>query len=212
MPEIAISDLVEASVKGDYQIPEFQREFIWKPSQVAGFVDSLSSGFPVGCLVVWPQVAEEGKAPVYVVDGQQRITALCVMFGKRPQWKDDKDWQAVSALCGQYLNVSSDGGFSFGRKRGGWISLPIAEILAKASEEEITTLVSGTLDATKIVGGQATTTLYEKAKQVWNIRLNALPIVEVTTQDPMEVAKMYQRLNLMGTRIRETDTTSIHRG
>ena len=56
---------------------------------------------------------------VYVVDGQQRITALCVMFGKRPDWKDDKDWQAVSALYGQYLNVSSDGDSSFGRKRGG---------------------------------------------------------------------------------------------
>lgn len=119
MAEAPISDLVEASVKGDYQIPEFQREFRWAPRQVAAFVDSLSSGFPVGCLVVWPQVSKEGKAVVYVVDGQQRITALCVMFGKRPDWKDDKDWQAVSALYGQYLNVSSDGDSSFGRKRGG---------------------------------------------------------------------------------------------
>ena len=206
MSEVAISDLVEASVKGDYQIPEFQREFIWKPSQVAGFVDSLSRGFPVGCLVVWPQVAKEGKAPVYVVDGQQRITAFCVMFGKRPHWKDDKEWQAISDTCGQYLNVSSDGGFSFGRKRGGWISLPITEILAKTSDDEVTNLVSETLDATKIVGGQARTTLYTKAKQVWNIRLNALPIVHITAQDPNDVADMYNRLNLKGTKIRETDT------
>jgi len=208
MPEIAISDLVEASVKGDYQIPEFQREFIWKPSQVAGFTDSLSRGFPVGCLVVWKQVTTEGKAAVYVVDGQQRITALCVMFGKRPDWKDNKEWQAISDTRGQYLNVSSGGDFSFGRKKGGWSSLPIAEILAKTSKEEVTTLVSETLDATKIMGEQATKTLYEKAKEVWNIRLNALPIVviDVTVQDPMDVAQMYNRLNLEGTKIRETDT------
>lgn len=206
MSDIAVSDLVEASVKGEYDIPEFQREFIWKPSQVAEFVDSLSRGFPVGCLVTWPQVAKEGKAPTYVVDGQQRITALCVMFGKRPGWKDDREWQVISDTRGQYLNVSSDGGFSFGRKRGGCLSLPISEILAKTSKEDVTNLVGETLDATKIVGEQATKTLYEKAKQVWNIRLNALPIVHITAQDPMEVAEMYQRLNETGTRIKETDT------
>lgn len=208
MSEIKISDLVEACVTGHYQIPEFQREFIWRPKQVADFVDSLASGFPVGSLVVWPQVAEEGEAPIYVIDGQQRITALCVMFGKRPDWKkDDKKWQAVSDLYSQYLNVSSDGGFSFGRKRGGWISLPVSEILAKTSEEEVITLVSDILDATKIMGGQATTTLYDKAKQVWNIRPSALPVVEVTSQaSPLAVAEMYNRLNLAGSKIRETDT------
>ena len=205
MPEVAISDLVEASVKGDYQIPEFQREFVWRPAQLAAFVDSLSQGFPVGCLTIWPQVTKEGKAPVYVVDGQQRLTALCVMFGRRPNWKDDKKWAAISDTSRQYLNVSPDGESSFGRKRGGWISLPISEILAKGSEEEVNDLVRETLDATKIMREPATFTLLEKAKQVWNLRLNVLPVVEVTSQEPEEVAKMYQRLNLEGTKIREPD-------
>ena len=205
MADVAVSKLVEASVRGDYQIPEFQREFVWKPSQVAEFVDSLSRGYPVGCLVVWRPVAE-GKAPVYVVDGQQRITALCVMFEKRPGWKDDKDWQAVSAMYTQYLNVSSNGEVSFGRKKGGWISLPIAEIFTKTSEQEVADLVSQTLDATRIMSDTARTALYEKAKQVWKVRLGALPLVEIVTEDPMDVAEAYNRLNLEGTRIRETDT------
>ncbi len=206
MPEVAISDLVELCVKGDYEIPEFQRDFIWRPSQVAGFVDSLARGYPVGCLVVWQPEMKEGKVPVYVVDGQQRTTALCVMFGKRPAWKPEKDWQAVSATYTQYLNVSSDGEVSFGRKRGGWISLPIGDIVTKTAEEEVTTLVSEALDASKFVGDRGRTTLYEKAKQVWNIRLTTLPIVYATAQDPLDVADMYNRLNLMGTKIRETDT------
>ena len=205
MSEVAISDLVEACVKGDYQIPEFQRDFVWRPAQLAAFVDSLSQGFPVGCLTIWPQVTKEGKATVYVVDGQQRLTALCVMFGIRPNWKDDKKWQVISDTSRQYLNVSPDGESSFGRKRGGWISLPVSEILAKGSEEEVTDLVMDTLDATKIMREQARNTLYEKAKQVWNLRLNVLPIVEATSQDPMEVAEMYQRLNLEGTKIKEPD-------
>ncbi len=205
MPEIAISDLVEACVKGDYQIPEFQREFVWRPSQLAAFADSLSQGFPVGCLTIWPQVTKEGEATVYVVDGQQRLTALCVMFGRRPDWKDDKKWQAISDTRGQYLNVSPDGESSFGGKRGGWVSLPISDILAKGSEEEVNDLVRETLDATKIMREPATVTLLEKARQVWNLRLHVLPIVQVTAEDPMEVAEMYQRLNLEGTKIREPD-------
>lgn len=205
MPEVTVSNLVEACVKGDYQIPEFQREFVWNSHQLAAFADSLSQGFPVGCLTIWPQVTKEGEATVYVVDGQQRLTALCVMFGRRPDWKDDKKWQAISDTRGQYLNVSPDGESSFGGKRGGWISLPISEILAKGSEEEVNDLVRETLDATKIMREPATVTLLKKARQVWNLRLNVLPMVEVTSQDPMEVAEMYKRLNLLGTKIRETD-------
>ena len=207
MSDITISDLVEAAVKGEYDIPEFQREFVWKPGQVAEFADSLSRGYPVGCLVVWKQVTTQGKAPVYVVDGQQRITALCVMFGKRPNWQGDKEWQVLSATHPQHLSVSSDGEFSFGRKRGGWMSVSITEILARTSEDEVATLVGEALDATKIpAGSQARIRLYEKAKQVWNVGLNTLPIIDITAQDPFDVAEMYNRLNLKGTKVKETDT------
>ena len=97
MPERSIADLVQAAVKGEYDIPEFQREFIWKPAQVSQLVDSLSNGYPIGCLVVWKSTTTEEKEQIYVVDGQQRITALCILFGERPYWQDAKDWTSVSA-------------------------------------------------------------------------------------------------------------------
>jgi len=208
MSEKAISDLVQVAMKGEYDIPEFQREFIWKPTQVADLADSLSLGYPIGCLVVWKSATTEGKEQIYVVDGQQRITALCVMFGERPHWKDPKEWEVISATYTPYLSVSSEGKFFFGRKRGESISLSLREILAKKSKEEIDALISETLDATKTpVRSQARTILYEKAMQVWNTRLGCkLPIVDIAVQDPMEVAEIYQRLNQLGTRIRETDT------
>ena len=84
--------------------------------------------------------------------------------------------------------------------------MPIADILAKASEEEVDTLVSEALDATKIMSSDGRKTLHEKAKQLWNFRLNALPIVYITAQDPLDVAEMYYRLNSLGSKIRETDT------
>lgn len=207
MSEKTIVELVQAAIKGEYDIPEFQREFIWKPSQVAELADSLARGYPVGCLVVWKLDTTEGKEQIYVVDGQQRITALCIMFGERPHWKDTKEWQVISATYTPYLSVSSEGKVFFGRRRGESISLPVTAILTKTTQDEVEALISEALDATKTpVHSQARSSLYEKAMQVWNTRLCTLPIVDVAVQDPMEVAEIYQRLNTLGTRIRETDT------
>ena len=97
MSDMAISDLVQAAKNGEYDIPEFQREFIWRPIQVADLADSLSRGYPIGCLVVWKPVKEGEKVPFYVVDGQQRMTALCIMFGERPSWKETKEWEILDA-------------------------------------------------------------------------------------------------------------------
>ncbi|MBI4288271.1 MAG: DUF262 domain-containing protein [Chloroflexi bacterium] len=114
MTDQTITDVVQAAIKGNYDIPEFQREFIWKPGQVAALAESLSLGYPVGCLVVWKSTDKDGKERIYVVDGQQRITALCIMFGKQPYWKDIKEWQVISATYTPNLSVSSEGKFFFG--------------------------------------------------------------------------------------------------
>ena len=91
------------------------------------------------------------------------------------------------------------------------MSVSITEILARTSEEEVATLVGEALDATKIpAGSQARIRLYEKAKQVWNVGLNTLPIINITAQDPFDVAEMYNRLNLTGTKVKETDTLLVY--
>ena len=207
MSELEVSDLVQQTVDGHYDIPEFQREFVWKPSQVAELADSLSRGYPIGCLIVWSANNSESKMPIYIVDGQQRITALCIMFGKRPNWKDNKEWDILIATYSPYLNVSSEGKVSFGRKKGEWASLSVKEILSKSTREEFDTLVSEKLDSTSSVTSLTRTILYEKANQIWNIKSCCkLPLVSINVQDPLEVAEMYNRLNTAGTRIRETDT------
>jgi hypothetical protein len=38
------------------------------------------------------------------------------------------------------------------------------------------------------------------------VGLNTLPIIDITAQDPFDVAEMYNRLNLKGTKVKETDT------
>jgi hypothetical protein len=208
MPEKSISELVKVAIKGEYSIPEFQREFIWQPKQVGELADSLSRGYPVGCIVVWKSSTTEGKEQIFVVDGQQRITALCIIFGECPQWKEKDEWQVLDATYSPLLSVSFKGEVSFGRKRGESISLPLKDIYAKTTKDEVNTLISEVLDASKTpIHSQVRTVLYEKTMNIWQSKLNyKLPVVVIDIQDPMEVAEIYQRLNELGTKIRETDT------
>ena len=89
---------------GQFQIPQFQREFKWKLPQVKLLVDSIARGYPVGALLVLeenPELvlqsrtieaeiqAQEELAPgqeterrnrFLVLDGQQRLTSLARVF------------------------------------------------------------------------------------------------------------------------------------
>ncbi|MFZ4826182.1 MAG: GmrSD restriction endonuclease domain-containing protein [Phototrophicaceae bacterium] len=77
-----ISSLLSWVRAGEIAIPEIQRPFVWKATQVRDLLDSLYKGFPVGYLITWrnPNVrlkdgtVSQGKR--ILIDGQQRITAL----------------------------------------------------------------------------------------------------------------------------------------
>lgn len=63
-------------------IPELQRPFVWKSSQVRDLMDSLYKGYPVGYLITWQSVGAKLKGgeiaahQQILIDGQQRVTAL----------------------------------------------------------------------------------------------------------------------------------------
>ncbi|UKI20987.1 MAG: DUF262 domain-containing protein [Christensenella sp.] len=63
-------------------IPEIQRPFVWKATQVRDLIDSLYKGYPVGYLIVsrsHEMRLKDGsmsKGQRILIDGQQRVTAL----------------------------------------------------------------------------------------------------------------------------------------
>ncbi|MBR5238772.1 MAG: DUF262 domain-containing protein [Paludibacteraceae bacterium] len=75
----ALLGLIEAK---DIAIPEIQRPFVWKSTQVRDLIDSLYKGYPTGYIILWrnPNIklkdgtVSSGKK--VIIDGQQRITAL----------------------------------------------------------------------------------------------------------------------------------------
>ena len=88
----AILGLIEAE---DFVIPEIQRPFVWKRSQVRDLIDSLYNGYPTGYIITWKnpdvQTKDGGKAngKKVLIDGQQRVTALMAAISGREVLDED---------------------------------------------------------------------------------------------------------------------------
>ena len=88
----AILGLIDAE---QFVIPEIQRPFVWKRSQVRDLIDSLYNGYPTGYIITWknPDVrTKEGKVANgkhVLIDGQQRVTALMAAISGIEVMDDD---------------------------------------------------------------------------------------------------------------------------
>ena len=80
-----VREIVEDFRHGRMAVPEFQRDYVWKPSKAPKLVDSLYRNFPISSLLVWESsdhVEHRGQTRGtkdfigWLIDGQQRVTTL----------------------------------------------------------------------------------------------------------------------------------------
>ena len=84
---VSVTEAVENAVAGQWDVPEFQREFVWRPSQVCGLADSLWRNYPIGPVLLWRAWKYgPGESSLWIADGQQRLTALSLLCGGAPSW------------------------------------------------------------------------------------------------------------------------------
>jgi hypothetical protein len=99
--ELSVATLVEQMTTGAIRLPEIQRGYVWKPTQVAKLIESLYLGYPSGSLLLWrPREKERpktravdsrmprqssGGTPLFLLDGQQRLTSLHRVFTNHPE-------------------------------------------------------------------------------------------------------------------------------
>jgi hypothetical protein len=105
-----IPELVGMVHHGEFVIPDFQRDVVWRTAQVAALWDSVYRGFPIGSMLYWitgermaalraiggfdlsdSQLADQRFGALrYVLDGQQRLTAFFIaMAGGKKRVKSD---------------------------------------------------------------------------------------------------------------------------
>ncbi|TBF26471.1 DUF262 domain-containing protein (plasmid) [Rhizobium leguminosarum] len=92
---VSLNTLINYLRDGRYVIPDFQREFEWKPWDIRDLMRSIFLDYYVGSLLLWKGKSESfaalscepiygfqgnGKPEYIVLDGQQRLTAIYYAF------------------------------------------------------------------------------------------------------------------------------------
>ncbi|MDO4949736.1 MAG: DUF262 domain-containing protein [Bacteroidales bacterium] len=109
----AILGLIEAN---DIAIPEIQRPFVWKKTQVRDLIDSLYKGYPTGYIILWknPNVKlkdgtmSSGKK--ILIDGQQRITALMTAIAGRTVFNSEYQEERIKIAFNPLAAKSENSG------------------------------------------------------------------------------------------------------
>jgi hypothetical protein len=145
---LPVEDLVERVRRGLVRIPPFQRSLRWKNADVVDFLDSLYRGYPVGSLLFYQHPAQADRHPVgplvveapetskawWVIDGQQRVTAVAASLGRpvplpvRPRKNDP---YVVFFNAGRQ---AFEGPPATGRFPSDWVPLPELLDAARLSE------------------------------------------------------------------------------
>jgi hypothetical protein len=221
LSQVTVAEIVKQAVNGDVNIPEFQRNFVWDPEKVKRLAESLYRNYPIGSFLMWdsseysePRTAQGFPRPIWIVDGQQRITALCLLLGQKPYWwESTEDWNRALERYDVMVNILSeeDDRLEFAlpnpvrRKDPRWVS--IREVLSTGNVENLTSLAQ---QITTSIKGQFDAELFGKVHarlhQLWRIRERVIPVIEIN-HEVEDVVEIFARLNQEGTRVKEADVT-----
>ena len=101
---MSIDDLVAAAIdERRIRVPSFQRRMRWVDEDMCNLLDSIYRGYPIGSLLLWERNGVAGEVVLgrwrldapsrgdawFVVDGQQRITALANTLRRGENEGDD---------------------------------------------------------------------------------------------------------------------------
>ena len=100
--DTSLAEILKNLDNGAYQLPDFQRGWVWDDERICALISSIYSAWPVGALMfltyggdnvrfkyrTFTNVDEsrkDSKPYVLVLDGQQRLTSIyCAMFSMKP--------------------------------------------------------------------------------------------------------------------------------
>ena len=222
LEQLKVREIVKQAVSKNLDIPEFQREFVWDPEQVKLLAESLYRDYPVGSFLLWDsseyqeaKTAQGTQASLWIVDGQQRTTALCLLLGMKPfWWPDAQDWNKTLERYDVMVNLpleQGDNRLKFGlpnpilRKDPYWVS--IRQILSRENVEDLTPLAQ---EIVKRISSDPDQRMKQFAlvhahlQRLWQIRERDIPIIKIA-HEVEDVAVIFARLNQEGTRVKEAD-------
>jgi hypothetical protein len=212
----------------EWAIPDMQRKFVWKDAQIIKLLSSIYDGFPVGAILYWEKAAATSKAIGQtskikaseqldlIIDGQQRLTSLKVIFEGIEVLRKKSRPSAVRIQFNPLLSPDESAArfeplSKKGAPRPGWIDVldVLTQINPNGKRERRTDLI-GLIDEYRTRNSDLTPEEISKA-QVSISRLNALytyqiPAVKLLRNTShAEAAEIFVRINSSGTKLDMAD-------
>jgi len=220
---VKIREVVERAVNHNWSVPEFQRGFVWKPVQVRELIESLWLDFPIGTLLVWSnpgpvqeRIAIDAQRPsCWVVDGQQRTTALCILFGRKPYWWPSvAEWEKVLKRYDIRFDIHAKQAPFFVtanaaiRKVKGNRYIPVGKLLVldpnKDHDQRTLQTMAKDIKAEGLCDGMDAMEVFTRLDRVRKIRDKDFVTITID-HDLEDVVEIFSRLNSKGTRVTEAD-------
>lgn len=210
---LRLVDAVERCVNGTWDMPDFQRGFVWKPDQSAMLADSLWRNYPTGFVLLWttPAGAAAESLRSWIADGQQRLTSLCLLFGKRPRWwgrRPEPEWGNVSERYDIRFDIEGSGFSRFLAEHQAMDEnrfIPVPKILANDPRSGYGRVQLQILAARAKLAGHAEHLTDEEVLarliQVAELRNKTL-LINSVTHEYRDVIEIFDRLNSRGIRFR----------
>ena len=210
----SIQNLLDQIGRDEILLPEFQRGYVWTKDQVRGLVRSLYRKHPTGHLLVWrtykpslvrgEAAAGDGHS-LMLLDGQQRLTTLYVLFrGEPPRF-----YEGEELFFDLYFNVQTEE-FRFRQKKlmannPAWIS--VHEFLSES--------LDGLLERLPALDAERRTVLQDnlaRLSRLNQIRDYSYTVDQVTGDDfgVDEVVEIFNRVNRAGTPLTKADLALAH--
>lgn len=215
--QMKVKEVVDYAVAHRWSIPEFQRGFVWGPPKVRDLASSLWMDYPVGSFLLWrspapaePRTLKDAQQPdSWVVDGQQRTTALSLLFARKPYWWPAKDnWnktlQRFDARFSPFQETEPFFQLASATVRRAtetdWIE--VHKIL-NCDDEELSQIVE-TLRVRHGLPPHKFHFIWSRLDGVRKIREKDIVVITVD-HDVEDVVEIFTRLNSRGTKVTEAD-------
>ena len=192
-----ILDLVKRVESGEYALPEIQRKWVWKRADVCDLFESLYWGYPIGTIVLWfteerphthPFSSQSTSAPfwrppLFVLDGQQRLTALSrVLREEEPDIRFNVETEAFAVADAVIKNDKK------------WIK--INSVFQESWDEDTYENLETSVGAKEIK---------KRLKHLENIVARRIPLQVLRDFDYQDVTEIFVRINSKGRHLSQAD-------
>ena len=204
-----IEEIISQLELGKCILPSFQRQYVWDEDDIRDLIDSIINNYPIGTIILWkpsnpflteidpfskPLIDTDAKKPTetfYVIDGQQRLTSLLLLF---KNWEISRGGEKITCEIPITYNPSNKK-FYKSKTRG----IDLSHLIKAFALNDMETLLKLGKEAPK----EQFEDMKEKIKRIlkYKLPIYVMKTYEENEQTFLDMAEAFIRVNRYGVKI-----------